>query len=276
MATAKKKTKRITTANGRSHTKAAQATASVAKSAASQQADYARQGASFARGNANEWQRGANEWAKQSAKLYQLPFAGSDVSEATQHAAETMKSATENMMRAGSDMMNQMFGGSDPMAQWNGMFSRAREQMQMPNAQDSVENARHLARESAEQMTRSAQSTQRAASECMSLARENSEAMIECCNTAIAVSKEIGAEMINFTNRTFAQNVELGKQLLSCRTLDDMFDLSSKFMKTNLDALFSESVLLSEKLFQCATDISEPMNERFSDSSDRLSKAIAS
>ncbi|PZP85233.1 MAG: hypothetical protein DI582_06605 [Azospirillum brasilense] len=275
MASTKKKptAKRVVKAAVKTQTRAAHAAASVAKSAASKQGEWARQSADWA-------QQGANEWAKQSAKMYQLPFAAGDVNEATRQAAEQVKSATESFVRAGNDMMSQMFGGAaDPMAQWKGLFNQAAQRMPsmagLPGANEAAAKMQNLARESADQMARTTGTANRAMGEAMELARENAEAMVECSNIAISVSKEIGAELITYANKTFSQNVELGKQLLSCRTLNDMFDLSSKFMKTNLDSFFSESVKLSEKMFQCATDVSEPLNERLSDTSDRMSKVIA-
>lgn len=276
MANAKKKTsvKRAAKTAAKPQSKAASAAGAVAKSAAAQHGEWARKGAEFARRNASEWQKGANEWAKQSARLYQFPFAGGDVNEATRQAAATVQSATENMVRAGSDMMHQLFGGQDPMAQWSGVVEQAKNSL--PGADMASEKMRSFARESSEQLNRATAGCQRAAGEAMELSRENAEAMVECCNVAINVSKEIGAELITYANKSFAQNVELSKQLLNCRTLNDMFDLSTKFMKTNLDGFFSESVRLSEKLFQCATDVSEPLNERISDTNHRLSKAIVS
>lgn len=267
MASAKKKSsaKRVVKTAAKVQSKAAHSAAAVAKSAAHQQSAFARSGADWAKNS-------ANEWAKQSAKLYQLPFAGNDMTAAAEQAAATVKNTTDNMMRASSDMMQQLFGGTDPMAQWKGMFENA---PKMPGVNDAAEKMRSFSRESAEQASRTAGNVSRAMNEAMELSRENAQAMVECSNIAISVSKEIGAELISYTNKTFSQNVELGKQLLTCRTLNDMFDLSSKFMKTNLDAFFSESVKMSEKLFQCATDVSEPLNERFSETSDRLSKTIA-
>jgi hypothetical protein len=265
---AKKKTKRATTTGVKAHTKAATAATAVAKSVAQKQGEHARAGAEWVSRNANDWQKGANEWAQQSAKLYQFPFASGDVNAAT----ATVKSATENMMRASNDMMSKLFGGTDPMAQWKGVFSG----QSFLGTGDAVGKLQSFARESAEQLSRSGASANRTLSESMELSRENTEALVECSNIAVSVSKEICAELISYSNKTFAQNVELGKQLLACRTLNDMFDLSSKVMKTNLDAFFSESVKMSEKLFQCATDIAEPMNERLSESSERISKVIAS
>ena len=80
---------------------------------------------------------------------------------------------------------------------------------------------------------------------------------------------------MNYANKNFSQNVELSKEVLQIRTLNDLFDLGTRFMKTNLDSFFSQSVKLSEKLFQTATEVSEPLNERISESADRISKAMA-
>lgn len=280
MAAAKRKTsaKRVSKTVRKTQSKAMHAAGTVARSAAAQGNKAAREGAAWAERSAQEWQKGANEWAKQSAKLYQLPFANNNAAAATQHAAEQVKSATESFVRAGSDMMSQMFGGTDPMAQWKGWMDQATAQapqMRMPNAEATAEKMRDFTRESAAQASKMASDATRALSEAGELARENAEAFVECNNIAIAVSKELGAEMINYANRTFSQNVELGKQMLTCRTLNDMFDLSSKFMKTNLDGFFSESVRLSEKLFQLGNDVAEPMNERFSETSERISRAIS-
>lgn len=302
MATTRKKAsaKRTVKSAVKTQSKAAHAAAAVAKSAAHQQADYARKGAEWAQRGANEWQKGANEWAKQSAKMYQLPFAGGDAAEATKQAAATVQSATQNMMRAGTDMMSKMFGGANPLEQLQQQFQQAAQQAassnpfaqfgqgganpfaqftsmftNMPGAEAATGKLKNLGRESAEQMSKLTSGATRAANEAAELSRENAQAAVECGNLAIAVSKDIGAELITYTNKTFSQNVELSKQLLTCRTLNDMFDLSSKFMKSNLDGFFSESVKISEMLFQCATDVSEPLNERFSETSERLSKAIA-
>ncbi len=277
MASAKRKTstKRVTKTVRKTQSKAAHAASSVAKSATRQQGQFAREGAAWAERGAQEWQKGANEWAKQSAKLYSLPFANGDAANATKQAAEQVKAAGESFMRAGNDIMSQMFGGTDPMAQWKGWMEQATSKTpSLPGAEAAAEKMRDFTRESAAQATKAASDATRALNDAGELARENAEAMVEVNNIAIAVSKEIGAELISYTNRTFSQNVELGKQLLSCRTLNDMFDLSSKFMKTNLDGFFSETVRLSEKLFQLGNDVAEPLNERFSETNERLTRTL--
>jgi hypothetical protein len=225
-------------------------------------------------------------WPQQSAKLYQMPFAQGD-------AADAARAAGENMMRMGSDAMQQWWSAAQSAASNpEAVAGQAKEKVSdllrnVPSftvpgfdasafdASAAQEKLANFGREAAEQFTKSTASSNRAINETMALSKENAEALVEVTNIAVALSKEIGAEMINYCNKSFSQNVELSKQVLACRTLNDMFDLSSKFMKTNLDGFFSESVKLSELLFQASTDVSEPLNERITESTDRISKALA-
>lgn len=222
-------------------------------------------------------------WTQQSAKL--LPFgngfASSDMGDVSKQA--------ENMMRMGQDAMQQWWtaaqsAASNPQsiaretkAKVNDLFANVPSFKGMPSfdASKAQEQLSGFARESAEQLSKSAGSCTKAMNEAMAISKESTETMVEVSNIAVALTKELGAEMISYCNKTFAQNVELSKQVLACRTLNDMFDLSSKFMKTNLDSFFSESVKLSELMFQASTDVSEPLNEHVSGASERLSKALA-
>lgn len=243
-------------------------------------------GTSWVNSGAADWQKGAQDWAKQSAKLYQLPFAQADMGAASQHAAESVKSAAENMVKMGNDMMQQMFGSQaksfaaqafNPAAFLQQLQQHMPAMPQMPSFDPAAaqEKLAAFARETSDQISRSSQSTSRAAAEAVEISRENIAAAVEVCNVAVTVIKQLAAEMVSYANRQFGQNVELSKQVLTCRTLNDMFDLSTRVMKSNLDAFFSESVKVSEMIFQCATDVSEPLNERVSDSTDRLAKAMA-
>lgn len=226
-------------------------------------------------GTAEQWQKGAQDWAKQSAKLYQLPFAQGDVGAATQQAAEQVKSATENMVKMSNDMMQQMFGQGQQSAKAAASKAASAAQSFDPSAmlkqfQSALPNF-----DASEQLSKASQSANRAGAEAMEASREAIEVLTEVCNIAATVSKELAAEMISYLNKQFAQNVELSKQVLSCRTLNDMFDLSTRITKTNLDGFFSQSVKMSEMLFQCATDISEPLNDSVSSTTERMTKAMS-
>lgn len=274
MATAKKKSSAKRTVKY-----AAKAQSNATKTATSAAANWVNKGAS-------DWQKGAQDWAKQSAKLYQMPFAQGDMGAATQQAADQVKSATDNMMKMSNEMMQQLFGQQakaaaaqsfDPMSFFKQMQSHMPQMPSLPqfDAASAQEKLGAFARGSSEQFSKASQGATRAAAEAVEVTRENIEAATEVCNVAVNVSKELMAEMISYCNKQFAQNVELSKQVLTCRTLNDMFDLATRITKANLDAFFSESVKISEMVFQCGTDISEPLNERMSETTERMTKAMA-
>lgn len=190
-------------------------------------------------------------WKAQSASLY---------------GADNMRNSAEQMMKASGDMMQPFFGqnGSKMAELFKGAFDVK-----------GADKAFAFGNEAANQLNKSASSASRTMNEAAEISRENAEAIVECSNIAVNVSKQMSSELIGFANKAFAQNVELSKQALACRTINDVFDLQNRAMKSNLDSLFSESVKMSEMMFQCASEISEPLNERMAESADRLTKVAA-
>lgn len=124
-------------------------------------------------------------------------------------------------------------------------------------------------------LAKSADAASRSMNELMSISKDGVDACVASGNVAVSASKHMGAELFNYANRSFSQNVELSKELLGCRTLNDMFDLQSKMMKANLDGFFSESVKMSELMFECATRASEPLNKTVAKTTKQLSKVLS-
>jgi hypothetical protein len=128
--------------------------------------------------------------------------------------------------------------------------------------------------DSTAQLGKQAEVASRSMNEIFSLSKDNVEACVEAGGVAVSASKTLGAELFSYANKSFSQNVELSKELFGCRTLNDMFDLQSKLLKTNLDNFFSESVKVSELVFKAASSVSEPLNERVSITAQRISKTL--
>ncbi len=205
-------------------------------------------------------------WTKPAAQLYQMPFNADEMQEVTKKAAAN---ATE--------LWKNMWNPEQAKEQWSSMMANM---PKMPGMKQAVSEGGFVNFGSgtavADQLTRSAASAAEAVQEVTELSRENVETLTQAGNKLVETSKELGAELISYTNRSFAQNVELSKQVLSCRTLNDMFDLSGRMFKNNLDNYFTETVRLSEKLFEAMTEVTEPLNERFSETASRMTKAMAS
>lgn len=132
-----------------------------------------------------------------------------------------------------------------------------------------------MGKDGAAQIQKSAGVASRSMGEMMAMGKEHVDACVASSNVAVAATKHVGAELFNYANKSFSQNVEMSKELFGCRTLNDMFDLHSKVMKTNLDHFFSESVKMSEMLFKSATKAAEPINQTVSRSAKRISKTLS-
>ena len=140
-------------------------------------------------------------------------------------------------------------------------------------AKKAKEQLLNMSKESAAQLAKGADAATRSMNEILALGKENMDTCVECGNIAVDASKSISAELISYANKSFSQNVELSKELFGCRTLNDMFDLQSKMLKANLDGFFSQSVKVSEMAFRCASEVSEPLNERVTETTERLTKS---
>lgn len=226
--------------------------------------------------------KAANEWMQQSATL--LPFAQGNFSD----AAAAAQSATEDLVRMSRSALEQWWSAAQSVAtakpemfavktpaSVTDLFGYAPTSIPSFDASAVKDQMTSFVREATEQLGKTTASYNHALNEAASISKENAEVAVEVANITVALSKELGAELISYSNRTFSQNVELSKQVLACRTLNDIFDLGSRVAKTNLDSFFSESVKLSELMFQASTDVAEPLSERVTESSERLSKALA-
>lgn len=195
------------------------------------------------------------------------------VKRATRGATTAAKRATQS---ATSNAKRQWSGADDSASAVLKMGTDAIQQMLSGGATDAQNKMMSfMGKEGAAQLAKSADAATRSVGEILSISRENVEACVTCGSIAVNASKQMGAELVSYANKSFSQNVEMSKELLSCRTINDMFDLQSRVMKTNLDSFFSESVRMSELMFQCATEVSEPINERVSDTAQRISKTLS-
>ncbi len=126
-----------------------------------------------------------------------------------------------------------------------------------------------------DQFGQSAQAASSSMNDMMNMGKDHIDTAVTCSSIAVNAGKNIGAELFNYANKSFSQNVEMSKEVFGCRTLNDMFDLQSKVMKTNMEHFINESVKMSEMMFKAASQVSEPLNERISESTKRMSKNMS-
>ena len=165
---------------------------------------------------------------------------------------------TEKVVTLGGEGMKQLFGQHDASQAYNA----------------AQEHAFAFGREGAAQLAKSADSTTKSFSEAMNLGHENMEAFVECSNIATSMTKSISEEVFQMFNSTVSDNAELSKELFSCRTINDVFDLQNKMVRNSMDTFFNESLRFSELFFQYTTEAVEPLNERVSEAANRLTKTF--
>lgn len=200
-------------------------------------------------------------WAQQEqpAQLYTMPFNPEHMQQATEQASAQAQQAWQGMQ--------DYFKPERLQEQFTSFYARF-------NSGEAQSQFQEFGRGSAEQFNRSATQMAEVLHELYEISRENTAVLTEAGNRVVSVTKDMGAEIITYANRGFAQNVELSKQVMSCRTLNDLFDWAGKLFKANLDGYFTQSVQLSEMLFEAANEISDPINQCVSETTERLSRTL--
>lgn len=172
-------------------------------------------------------------------------------------AGATSTSASSNVVKMGGEAVKDLLADS------------------ANEAKKAQQKAIELSRESATKIVKSADVLGKVASEICEISRENAETAVQCGNLTSSFAKNLSSQFFEYANRAFSDNLELSKEFFTCRTLNDMFDLQSKIMKSNIDNFLCEANKVSDMLFEYGNETIEPVSERISQSSEQLSKAVA-
>jgi hypothetical protein len=132
-----------------------------------------------------------------------------------------------------------------------------------------------MSRESMAQFAKGSEKATESINEAIAQGRSTMEACIECTNLTSDMAKSFTNEMFRYTNEAFSENIEISKDIFTCRTINDVLELQNKMMRNNVDNFFNESLRLTEMFFDYASEASEPLNERIAEATERFSKSVA-
>lgn len=172
-------------------------------------------------------------------------------------AVESTRNSAESVVNIGSTAMKDLLANS------------------ATEAQKAHEKAFEIGRESAEHISKSADAVTKSLYDSIAISRDNVEAMIECGNLTASLAKDMSSELFEYANKAFSDNIEISKDVFSCRTLNDVLDLQNRIVKSSMDSFFNESSKLSNMLFEYSSEFFEPINERVSQASEQLSKTLS-
>jgi hypothetical protein len=142
-------------------------------------------------------------------------------------------------------------------------------------AQKAQEKIFSISREGAENLVKSADSATKAVYESVAASRDNIESCIECGNITAAMAKDFSSELFEAANKSFSDGVEMTKDFFACRTLNDMLELNNRIYSQMTDTFFSRSNKISNMVFEYTNQAIEPINERISQASEHMYKALS-
>lgn len=142
--------------------------------------------------------------------------------------------------------------------------------------QRNQEKVLSLGREHIEKLSESADKASRSFGEVFSLTKDQVEAVLESTRIATELGKELHEKLVADTNELFNENVELSKELLACRNLNDLLEVQGRAVQAGLSSFFNNSARLTDAWFRLTTEVSEPLNAQTSQLASRINKALNS
>ncbi|MBN8531041.1 MAG: phasin family protein [Alphaproteobacteria bacterium] len=140
--------------------------------------------------------------------------------------------------------------------------------------QDVQQKFSELSQEQIARFSKVSENASRSLEDALEFSKGNLEAVTASGETCATAVKTLLAESANTAGEIFSDNLETAKDFLTCRTVNDVFDLQGKIFRSTMDALFGHSLKVSELLFTLSQEAVEPVTERLTEASERLSKTL--
>lgn len=142
-------------------------------------------------------------------------------------------------------------------------------------AQKTQEKVLSLGRESVENWSKAADQATRTLTQAFSISKDQFDALMESGKIVSDLGREFHEQLVAETNALFSENVELSKDLLACRTLNDLVEIQKRVVQNNVSRILDQSARLTETWFRFSTEAAEPLSTQASKTSRHLSKTLA-
>lgn len=142
-------------------------------------------------------------------------------------------------------------------------------------AQKTQEKVLSISKENIEKWSETTDRTVRSFVEIFAANQDQVEALLESSKIATDLGRDLQEQLVSEINALFSENVELSKELLACRTLNDLVQVQNRALQSNVSHFFNQSARLSEAWFKLAIDAVEPINTQAAQVTARLNKSLA-
>lgn len=142
-------------------------------------------------------------------------------------------------------------------------------------AQKTQEKVFSLGRESVEGWSKAADQVAHSLTQSFSISKDQFDALMESSKIISDVGRELHEQIVSEANAFFSENVELSKDLLACRTLNDLVEIQKRAIQSNISRTLDQSARITETWFRLATEAAEPLSTQASKTSRHLRKSMA-
>ena len=105
-----------------------------------------------------------------------------------------------------------------------------------------------------------------------------SKSNVEACTQAASILssglQDISQAIFNHMQASMQNAMNTSKALLGVKTMRDLVDLQTAYVKGTFDSLMSESTKLSEIAVRVSSQAAEPINARVSDVVEKISERV--
>jgi phasin family protein len=125
---------------------------------------------------------------------------------------------------------------------------------------------------SREHVEKANQAMIKTAEEMQKLSKENLEACIQASTIIAKGMQELGREWTAYVQESMERSAAAAKAMMSARSLQEVINLQSDWLKASLDKLVAETTKLSERTVKVTNEAMEPISARLSVAADKLNE----
>lgn len=111
--------------------------------------------------------------------------------------------------------------------------------------------------------------------EATQFGQENMEAIVASGKVVAKAAKDLNAEMLAFSKKTYQDSMAAAKELTSAKSASEFFEKQTEFAKFSFDAYIAEATKLNEIYAAATKQAIEPINARFNAASEMVKSQTA-
>ncbi len=111
--------------------------------------------------------------------------------------------------------------------------------------------------------------------EIQAFSKGNVDALVQSGAIAAKGAEDLGREVVAYVQASFDKSVTTGKALLTAKSLKEVIDLQTDFVKSSLESFASEATRLQDLSTRVTNEAIAPLNARVNAAVETLSKPLA-